>query len=108
MPQLKLFGVEPARIRAEPVRWEQRRGRDHHRPGGRSTTARARLLAALLPGQDPEACEIGVDVDARGETTGIVVRDLQTGNVLVRLDLDQLTRLGGNAGQGGLFIERRG
>ncbi|KAA0239504.1 hypothetical protein EDM76_03215 [bacterium] len=108
MAGIKLSGVEPLRIRAEATRWEQQRGRDQQRPGARKRSPRERLLAAVLPGVQPEACEFAVDVDSAGEPVGIAVRDVVTGRVLARLSNEQLAHLEKTGAAGGLFLERKG
>jgi hypothetical protein len=106
MRDLKLARIDPVRLTTEGTRWEQRQGRGRSRHPGRATSARSRLLAALLPGRDPETCDVALDVDPAGVPVGLVVRDAGTGEVLLRLSLDQVERTG-CAGQGGLFFERR-
>ncbi len=106
MQDLKLARIDPVRLKAEGARWEQRQGRGRGRHPGTTTSPRARLLAVLLPGRDPETCDVDLDIDPAGQPVGVVVRDAESGDVLVRLSLDEVERTGG-AGQRGLFFERR-
>ena len=66
------------------------------------------LIAALAPGRLPETCEVDYVVDAQGMMVAVLVRDLSTGEVIARINAEDLWQLGTEEAAGGLLLERRG
>lgn len=81
---------------------ERRRGRPRRSPG------RGRLVAAALPGQDPETCDVLMGLDAEGALCEVTIVDRQDGTVLARLGPADVVRILGDGGHAGLFFERSG
>jgi hypothetical protein len=109
MADLRLAGINPVHTSTEAVAWGQpgRRDRDQQQPR-RQKPARERLVAMLAPSRAPEACEVDYVVDATGIMVAILVRDVATGEVIARINAEDLWRLAGNEASGGLLVERRG
>ncbi len=105
MSELKLAPVEPVRISTEAARWNNQRGRNSQRRS-RHSASRARLVAAIVPGGDPESCEVDYVVDAQGTILSLVVRDVETGLELARITPNQLALAAGEAPSGLLFEQR--
>jgi hypothetical protein len=104
----KLARIEPVSAGIRATQWEQHgqypRGQKRRKA---PQSARARLLAALLPGVDASECEVECGVDERGEPSGVIVRD-RHGRVLARLTISQLATMEASGDQGGILFEQRG
>lgn len=108
MADLKLTAIDRVRLTSDGV---SRDGRGHpwtyQRPR-RPRTSRERLLAVVAPGHQPEACEVDYVVDANGMMVALLVRDVPTGEVIARINAEDLWQLGPEEAAGGLLLERRG
>lgn len=104
MADLMLTPVEAARLmphRAEP---HGKHAGGHRDPGHRRRRpADPRLLAAVLPGEDPQDYDMHVDLDDDGAFAGVTVCHHATGEVVARLDAEALAR---QADKPGLILER--
>ena len=105
---LKLAAVTPARIAPEATAWDGRGQRGPYERPKRQRTARERLVAALAPGREPESCEVDYVVDGKGLMVAVLVRDVTTGEVIARINAEDLWQLGSEEAAGGLLLERRG
>lgn len=108
MSQIRLNGIDAAHIGLEHAHWDQAPKRERRQPRRHRPDAIERLVRMLLPGRDPETCEVAVDFTPDGGTAGIVIRDATSGRVLLRVPLGDLAGVNGQGGECGLFFERRG
>ncbi|HMO53057.1 MAG TPA: hypothetical protein PJ994_01010 [Tepidiformaceae bacterium] len=110
MADLRLAAIDPIRTTTESVAWGQRNGSSAYQrqPQRREKDARARLVAMLAPSREPETCEVDYVVDGEGMMVAILVRDLTTGEVIARIQAEDLWRLASEEAAGGLLVERRG
>lgn len=108
MADLRLAAIDPIRIATDSAAWGgANRNGAYQRPKPKRT-ARERLVAALAPGRAPETCEVDYVVDAQGMMVAVLVRDLSTGEVIARINAEDLWQLGTEEAAGGLLLERRG
>lgn len=107
MALTKLTAVDPVHISTEGLGRDRSQRNPYQRQPVRRP-ARARFLAATVPGHDPETCEVDYVLDETGVLTAILVRDLGTGEVLARVESNDLSTLGGDEAASGLLYERRG
>ena len=108
MADLRLAGIEPVRIAAAAANRDGRGSAGAYRQPPRQRSARERLVAALAPGRKPESCEVDYVVDARGQMVAVLVRDVSTGEVIARINAEDLWQLGSEEAAGGLLLERKG
>jgi hypothetical protein len=108
MAEITLAPIEAIRVSPDGQRWGNPRREPGRERSRRQYSAKAGLLAATLPHQDPETVEVDYAVDAEGLLTAILVRDLASGAVLARVPASELALLGGEPGTSGLLYERRG
>ena len=108
MADLRLAGVDPVHIAASPAYRDGRGSAGAYKRPPRQRTARERLVAALAPGREPESCEVDYVVDAGGLMVAVLVRDVSTGEVIVRINAEDLWQLGSEEAAGGMLLERRG
>ena len=108
MADLRLAAIDPVRVAAGPVVADGRgRGNAHQQPR-RQRSARERLVAALAPGRAPETCAVDYVVDSQGMMVAVLVRDVSTGEVIARINAEDLWQLGPEEAAGGILLERRG
>jgi len=106
--EFRLNAIDPVHASARSVDWGQgsREGAQQRPPKKRSS--RERLVAALAPGRQVETCEVDYVVDAAGLMVAVLVRDVSTGEVIARINAEDLWQLGPEEAAGGLLLERRG
>ncbi len=108
MADLRLGAIDRVRLSTGSIGQEGRdRGAGHQRPR-RERSARERLVAALAPGRQPEACEVDYVVNASGMVVAVLLRDVPTGEVIARINAEDLWKLGAHEAAGGLLLERKG
>lgn len=110
MADLRLAAIDPIHTSTESVAWGQRNGSGAYQrqPQPRQKDTRARLVAMLAPAHEPETVEVDYVVDGEGMMVAILVRDLSTGEVIARIQAEDLWRLASEEAAGGLLVERRG
>jgi len=106
--EIRLAPIGPARIAAESAAWEGRGQRGSYQRPRRQQTARERLVSAVAPGRDPETCEVDYVVDGKGLMVAVLVRDVASGEVIARINAEDLWQLGSEEAAGGLLLERKG
>ncbi|MGE5596178.1 MAG: hypothetical protein ACM3S1_09110 [Hyphomicrobiales bacterium] len=106
MAGFTLGRVEPVGLGVHAAAWDQPSERRQRRQP--RYAARRRLLDAVAPGQDPELCEVECHFGPGGELEVLVIRNIETGQVLAHLTGAQFARLSAGADQRGLLFERRG
>ncbi len=74
----------------------------------RKQTARERLVAMVAPNRKPESCEVDYVVDAQGMMVAILVRDALNGELIARINAEDLGQLSADEATGGILLERRG
>ncbi len=109
MRELRLGGVEPARLTPAAVDWGQgnQRQRREQPPRGEGSS-RDRMVRMLAPGHDPGTLELEYVVDQEGMMVAVQVRDRVTGELVARVRAEDLWRLASEEAAGGLLLERRG
>jgi hypothetical protein len=108
MADLRLASIDHVHLAAESAAWNGRgRQAAYQRPQPRKS-ARERLVAVLAPGRQPETCEVDYVVDGEGMMVAVLVRDVSTGEVIARINAEDLWQLGPEEAAGGLLLERRG
>ena len=108
MADLRLAAIDRVSFASQSVPPDGRgRNGAYPRPK-RQRSARERLIAALAPGRLPETCEVDYVVDAQGMMVAVLVRALSTGEVIARINAEDLWQLGTEEAAGGLLLERRG
>jgi hypothetical protein len=108
MAGLSVARVEPVSRGVHEAHWSSGGGRHGSQRRPARPGVRRQVIAAVLPGRDPEVCELFCDVGADGELTGLLILDAATGEPLARLTLAQLEDIGSRTDARGLFFERRG
>jgi len=108
MADLRLAAIDHVGIATDSAAWNGRGGQQPHRRPRTGRGSRERLVAALAPGREPETCEVDYVVDGEGRMVAVLVRDVQTGEVIARINAEDLWQLGAEEGAGGLLLERRG
>lgn len=110
MADLRLAAIDPIHTSTESVAWGQRNGHGAYQrqPKPRQKDTRERLVAMLAPAHEPETVEVDYVVDGEGMMVAILVRDLTTGEVIARIQAEDLWRLASEEAAGGLLVERRG
>jgi hypothetical protein len=108
MADLRLGAVSPARIATDAAAWDGRGQRGAYQRPKSQRTARERLVAVLAPGREPESCEVDYVVDGQGLMVAVLVRDVATGEVIARINAEDLWQLGSEEAAGGLLLERKG
>lgn len=104
----RLEAVERVHIPAERTAWEQPRRRPAYAAMPSNRRPKHRLVESVLPGHDPETCEVDMVLDESGNLTAIVIRNLASGEELTRLSTADLALIGTHSIGGGLLVERRG
>lgn len=108
MADLKLTAIDRVSFATHSVATDGRgRGGAYSRPK-RQRTARERLVALLAPNREPETCEVDYVVDAQGMMVAVLVRDAVNGEVIARINAEDLWQLGAEEASGGLLLERKG
>lgn len=100
--------VEPARIATDAARWGQQPRRELPKRRPKDAPRLSAIVAAAVPGADPELCEMLYETDATGSLFGVVVRDTATHRVLAKFNLEQLAHLVATTGQRGVLFESKG
>ena len=108
MADLRLTAIDHIHIATDSAAWDGRGHRGAYERPKRQRSVRERLVAALAPGREPETCEVDYVVDGAGIMVAVVVRDLSTGEVIARINAEDLWQLGSQEAAGGLLLERRG
>lgn len=108
MADIKLGAITPAHIAPEAPVWDGRGNHGAYERPKRQRSARERLVAVLAPGREPETCEVDYVVDGKGLMVAVLVRDVRTGEVIARINAEDLWQLGSEEAAGGLLLERRG
>jgi len=108
MAGITVARVEPVSRGVHETQWGSAGGRHGHQRRPARPGVRRQVIAAVLPGRDPEACELTCAIGADGELTGLLILDSVTGEPLARLTLAQLEDIGSRTDARGLFFERRG
>lgn len=108
MADLRLAGISPTRVATEAAAWDGRGNREAYQRPKRQPSSRERLVAALAPGRAPETCEVDYVVDSKGLMVAVLVRDVASGEVIARINAEDLWQLGSEEAAGGLLLERRG
>lgn len=110
MADLRLTAIDPIHTSTESVAWGQRHGSSAYQrqPKPKQKDTRARIVAMLAPAHEPETVEVDYVVDGEGMMVAILVRDLTTGEVIARIQAEDLWRLASEEAAGGLLVERRG
>jgi hypothetical protein len=108
MADLRLASIDHVHFATESAAWSGR-GRQgaYPRPQPRKT-AKERLVAVLAPGRQPETCEVDYVVDGKGMMVAVLVRDVSTGEVIARINAEDLWQLGPQEAAEGLLLERKG
>lgn len=108
MADLRLAAIDHVSMATHAVATDGRgRGGAYARPR-RQRTARERLVAVLAPNREPETCEVDYVVDAQGMMVAVLVRDVSNGEVIARINAEDLWQLGAQEASGGLLLERKG
>ncbi|MEO8538881.1 MAG: hypothetical protein ABI577_04010 [bacterium] len=107
MADLRLAAIDPVRLSSAMVAADGRRGNGGY-AAPRRKTAKERLVSALAPGRSAEACEVDYVVDANGVMVAVLVRDVSSGEVIARIEAENLWQLGAEEATGGLLLERKG
>lgn len=109
MRELRLSGIEPARLTPASVDWGHgnQRQRREQRPR-EDGSSRDRMVRMLAPGHDPGTLELEYVVDQEGMMVAVQVRDRETGEVVARVRAEDLWHLASEEAAGGLLLERRG
>jgi hypothetical protein len=105
---LRLAGIDPVHIATAAAYRDGRGNAGAYKRPPRQRTARERLVAALAPGREPESCEVDYVVDAKGLMVAVLVRHVATGEVVARINAEDLWQLGSEEAAGGLLLERKG
>ncbi len=108
MSELRLAAIDSVRLSPAMGSRDGRRGHDGYATPRRKQSARERLVAVLAPGRSSETCEVDYAVDATGMMVAVLVRDALTGEVIARVEAEDLWQLGTDEAAGGLLLERRG
>ena len=107
MADLRLTAIDPVRLAAGRV-WADGRQGGGKRGNQPRPSGKARLVQALAPGRPVETCEVDYVVDAQGLMVAVLVRDVSTGEVIARINAEDLWQLGSEEAAGGLLLERKG
>ncbi|MGE0600192.1 MAG: hypothetical protein AB7J35_13670 [Dehalococcoidia bacterium] len=108
MADLRLAATQHVSVAASSVAAD---GRGHHgayQQPKRKRTARERLVAMLAPNREPESCEVDYVVDAQGMMVAVLVRDILNGELIARINAEDLSQLSPDEAAGGILLERRG
>ena len=88
MANLTVSSVEPALLTSKRSEWGGHGdGRDPRQAKRRN--ARLGIVAALLPGRDPEEFEVEYEIEA-GAMVGLVIRELASGRIVAALGRSEL------------------
>ena len=104
----RLEPVERIHVLAERAAWGHSPRGYHGRALPQKRKPRERLIDAALAGTDPDTCEVEMLLDSEGSLVAVVVRDIASQAILVRLDPAQLATIEAATGDGGMLLERRG
>lgn len=107
MAEVRLTAIDPVGMTVQGA------GRDAPRrqyQGGnqRPKSPGKRLIAAALPGHDPERYEVLYVLADDGSLSQLLIREVANGNEVARLLPADLARLYKEADPGGLLFESRG
>lgn len=108
MADLRLSATQHVSMTASSVAAD---GRGHHgayQQPKRKRTSRERLVAILAPNREPESCEVDYVVDAEGMMVAILIRDALNGEIIARINAEDLSQLSADEAAGGILLERRG
>lgn len=108
MADLRLAAIDPLRLSAGAVWADGRQGSGTYSRAPRKRSAKERLVQALAPGRPVETCEVDYVVDANGMMVAVLVRDMSNGEVIARIEAQDLWQLGADEAAGGLLLERKG
>ncbi len=108
MADLRLAAIDPVRLSAGAVWADGRQSGGTYSRTPRKKSAKDRLVQALAPGRTAESCEVDYVVDANGMMVAVLVRDVSTGEVIARIEAQDLAQLGADEATGGLLLERKG
>ena len=108
MADLRLASIDRAHIATEAAAWNGRGRQNGYQRQQPRKSARERLISVLAPGRQPETCEVDYVVDGKGMMVAVLVRDVSTGEVIARINAEDLWQLGPEEAAGGLLLERRG
>lgn len=108
MADLRLTAVDRVSFAASSVATDGRGHQGAYQRPKQKRSSRARLVAAVAPGRDPESCEVDYVVDAEGTMVAVLVRDVVTGEVIARINAEDLWQLGSEEAAGGILLERKG
>ncbi len=96
------------RVRPSSVATDGRGHQGAYQRPKQKGSSRERLVAAVAPGRDPESCEVDYVVDAQGTMVAVLVRDVLNGEVIARINAEDLWQLGSEEAAGGILLERKG
>lgn len=108
MADLRLAAIDPVRLSAGAVWADGRQSGGTYSRTPRKKSAKERLVQALAPGRTAESCKVDYVVDANGMMVAVLVRDVSTGEVIARIEAQDLAQLGADEATGGLLLERKG
>lgn len=108
MADLRLAAIDPIRTTAGAVWADGRNGAGTNPRSPRKQSAKERLVRALAPGRPVETCEVDYVVDGNGMMVAILVRDVSNGEVVARIEAQDLWQLGAAEVTGGMLLERKG
>ena len=108
MADIRLAAIDPVAFAPQAISPEGRGGSGAYPRPRRQRSARERLLATLAPNRQPETCEVDYVVDAQGMMVAVLVRDVSSGEVIARINAEDLWQLGSEEAAGGLLLERKG
>ena len=106
--EIRLARIEPVGVALGRTEWDQNRRQGSRDSRQKRPTRHANLVRSLLPGRDPESCEVDYIVNATGGVVAVVIRDSQSGQELARVPASALSSLGGDRPSSGLLFEMKG
>jgi hypothetical protein len=108
MADLRLTAIDRVSIATSSVATDGRGHQGAYQRPKQKRSSRERLVAALAPHRDPESCEVDYVVDAQGMMVAVLVRDVANGEVIARINAEDLWQLSSEEAAGGLLLERKG
>lgn len=108
MADLRLTRIEPVGVAMGRTEWDHQRRRDGEKPPKKRPSAQAHLVSVLLPQRDPETCELDYVVNIAGDVVALVIRDVMSGQELLRVPASSIASLAAGSGSSGLLFEMRG
>ena len=104
----KLARIEPVGVSLGRAEWDQHRRQPHQESPRKRPAAHASLVRSLLPGRDPDTCEVDYVVNASGAVVAVVIRDARTLAAIARVPASALASFAGDQAATGLLFEMRG